>query len=69
MADDEQMACLNHRRVSVQTLVIVDEVVVIHGLDFRIHFHLIGATVEDVFIRHAIVVHLNSHVVVHTQSL
>ena len=50
VADDEQMACFNHRRVSVQTLVVVDEVVVIHGLDLRVYLHLVGTAVKDILV-------------------
>ena len=69
VADDEQVAGFIHWGVFAQTFSIVDEVVGIHGPDFRIQLHDVGAAVDDVLAVDSVAVHLNGHAVVHTQSV
>ena len=65
VADDEQLASLDHRCVLAQAFAVVDETTLIHLLDFGVHLHHGGVAVKDVFDRYAVAVHFNGHVVVH----
>ena len=56
-------------RVFAKTFAVVDEMVVIHRLNFGVQSYLIRAAVEGVFALLTIGVHFDSHVVIHTQCV
>ena len=69
VADDEQFAGLVDGRVSVQTLAVIDEVVLVHGTKFSVHLHRVRAAAEGVFALLTVGIHFNGHVVIHAQCV